>query len=212
MTRTFIKVCGITRIADAEAAVAAGADALGLVFHRASPRAVTIAQAAEVSAAVGPFVSTVALFVNAAPVYVEEVLAATGIHLAQFHGDETPEYCRSFRRPYIKAIRMAPGLDAAAMAARYGDAAACLFDAWHPQLAGGTGDVFDWSRLLSCTGSRPMILAGGLTAANVATAVRTLRPYAVDVSSGVESAPGLKDARLIAEFVAAVRSVQQQGR
>ena len=211
MTRTFIKVCGITRIADAEAAVAAGADALGLVFHRASPRAVTIAQAAELSAAVGPFVSTVALFVNAAPVYVEEVLAATGIHLAQFHGDETPEYCRSFRRPYIKAIRMAPGLDAAAIAARYGDAAACLFDAWHPRLAGGTGDVFDWSRLPP-TGSRPMILAGGLTAANVATAVRSLHPYAVDVSTGVESAPGHKDARLIAEFVAAVRSAQQQGR
>jgi len=205
MTRTFIKVCGITRIADAEAAVAAGVDALGLVFHPASPRAVTIEQAAGIAAAVGPFVTTVALFVNAAAAQVEEVLAATGIHLAQFHGDETPDYCRSFRRPYIKAIRMAPGLDAAAAAARYGDAAACLFDAWHPRLPGGTGDLFDWSRLPNIA-PRPLILAGGLTEANVATAVRALRPYAVDVSSGVESAPGRKDARRIAAFVAAVRT------
>lgn len=205
MTRTFIKVCGITRIADAEAAVAAGVDALGFVFHPASPRAVTIEQAAGIAAAVGPFVTTVALFVNAAAAHVEAVLAATGIHLAQFHGDETPEYCRSFRRPYIKAIRMAPGLDAAAAAARHADAAACLFDAWHPRLAGGTGDVFDWSQLPSVV-PRPLILAGGLTATNVAAAVRGLHPYAVDVSSGVESAPGHKDARRIAEFVAAVQS------
>lgn len=207
MTRTFIKVCGITRIADAEAAVAAGVDALGFVFHPASPRAVTVAQAAAIAAAVGPFVTTVALFVNAPAAQVEAVLAATGIHLAQFHGDETPEYCRSFRRPYIKAIRMAPGLDAAAAAARHGDAAACLFDAWHPRLAGGTGDVFDWSQLPDIT-PRPLILAGGLTAANVTAAVHCLRPYAVDVSSGVESAPGQKDARRIAEFVAAVRSAR----
>lgn len=205
MTGTFIKVCGITRIADAEAAVAAGVDALGLVFHPASPRVVSVAQAAAIAAAVGPFVTTVALFVNATIARVEAVLAATGIHLAQFHGDETPEYCRSFRRPYIKAIRMAPGLDAAAAAARYPDAAACLFDAWHPRLAGGTGDVFDWSRLPDIA-PQPLILAGGLTVANVAAAVRGRRPYAVDVSSGVESAPGQKDARRIAEFVAAVRS------
>lgn len=205
MTRIFVKVCGITRVADAEAAVAAGADALGLVFHPPSPRAVTVEQAARIAAAVGPFVTTVALFVDAAAPHVAEVLAATGIHLAQFHGDETPEYCRSFRRPYIKAIRMAPSVDAAAAAARYADAAACLFDAWHPDLAGGTGAVFDWSRLPGAA-SRPVILAGGLNADNVAEAVHRLRPYAVDVSSGVESAPGCKDARLLAEFVAAARA------
>ncbi|HEX4881912.1 MAG TPA: phosphoribosylanthranilate isomerase [Porticoccaceae bacterium] len=205
MTKTFAKICGINRIEDALAAVDAGADALGLVFHPPSPRAVTIAQAAAIVAAVGPFVTTVALFVDAEASRVQEVLTATGILLPQFHGDESPEYCAGFRRPYIKAIRMAPNLDPDAAAARYPDAAACLFDAWHPRLAGGTGEVFDWARLPSAA-ARPLILAGGLTPENVARAVREVRPYAVDVSSGVEVAPGHKDARLIREFVTAVHA------
>lgn len=205
MNRTFVKICGITCIEDARAAVDAGADALGFVFHPPSPRVVDIDVAAAIVAALGPFVTTVALFVDADEIRVTEVLAATGIQLPQFHGDEPPDYCARFGRPYIKAIRMAPGLEAAMVAARYPDAAACLFDAWHPALAGGTGDVFDWSRLPSAV-ARPLILAGGLTPGNVAQAVRAVRPYAVDVSSGVEVSPGQKDADLIRAFLAAVRT------
>lgn len=204
MTKTFVKICGITRLEDAQAAVAAGADALGFVFHPPSPRALGIDRAAAITAALGPFVTTVALFVDAEPDWVAGVLAATGIHLAQFHGQETPEYCAAFRRPYIKAIRMAPGLDPVAAAARYAGAAACLFDTWDPDRPGGTGMTFDWARLPRAL-ARPLVLAGGLTPENVATAVRSVRPYAVDVSSGVETGPGCKDERLIRALLAAVR-------
>jgi phosphoribosylanthranilate isomerase len=204
MTNTFVKICGITRLEDAQAAVAAGADALGFVFHPSSPRALGIDRAAAIAAALGPFITTVALFVDAEPDWVEEVLAATGIHLPQFHGEETPEYCAAFRRPYIKAIRMAPDLDPIAAAARYAGAAACLFDAWDPHRAGGTGTTFDWARLPRAL-ARPLILAGGLTPENVAAAVRSVRPYAVDVSSGVEAGPGRKDVRRMRALLAAVR-------
>lgn len=205
MTRTFVKICGITCIEDARLAVAAGADALGFVFHPASPRAVAVDAAAAIVAAVGPFVTSVALFVDAAPQRVGAVLAATGIQLAQFHGSESPDYCAAFGRPYIKAIRMAPDLDPSAAAQRYPDAAAWLFDAWDPALAGGTGTAFDWSRLPAAP-ARPLILAGGLTAANVGEAIRRARPYAVDVSSGVESTPGRKDPERLRAFLAAVRA------
>lgn len=205
MTKTFVKICGITRLEDARAALAAGADALGFVFHPSSPRALGIDRAAAITAALGPFVTTVALFVDAEPSWVEEVLAVTGIHLPQFHGGETPEYCAAFRRPYIKAIRMAPGLDPVAAAAPYTGAAAWLFDAWDPDRAGGTGTTFDWTRLPGAL-ARPLILAGGLTPENVDAAVRAVRPYAVDVSSGVEAGPGRKDDRRIRALLAAVRS------
>ncbi len=205
MIKTFVKICGITRPEDAEAAVAAGADALGFVFHPASPRAVNIDQAREITAFLGPFVTTIALFVDAEPTWVETVLAATGIHLPQFHGNETRAYCAAFGRPYIKAIRMHPNLDPQAAAHQYADAAACLFDAWDPNRAGGTGTAFDWGRL-PATLPIPLVLAGGLRPDNVAAAVREVRPYAVDVSSGVESAPGHKDPALMRALIGAVRA------
>jgi phosphoribosylanthranilate isomerase len=199
-----VKICGITRESDAQAAADAGADAVGLVFHPASPRCVSMEMAALIVQTLGPFVTTVALFVDAEPDRVREVLARTGVHLLQLHGNETPGYCAQFGVPYIKALRMAPGLDPAAAAADYPDAAGLLFDAWDPVVAGGTGASFDWSRLPALC-QRPLILAGGLAPGNVAVAVRQVRPYAVDVSSGVEIAPGIKDPRLIRAFVAAAR-------
>lgn len=203
MTR--VKICGITREADARAAADAGADALGLVFHPASPRCVSLAMAASIVRMLGPFVTTVGLFVDAAPDRVREVLACTGIHLLQLHGNETPAYCAQFGVPFIKALRMAPGLDPAAAAANYPAAAGLLFDAWDPVVAGGTGVGFDWSRL-PAQRELPLILAGGLDPTNVAEAVRQVRPYAVDVSSGVEVSPGIKDPRLIRAFIAAAKS------
>ncbi|MGB5096313.1 MAG: phosphoribosylanthranilate isomerase [Porticoccaceae bacterium] len=200
-----VKICGITREADAQAAADAGADAIGLVFHPASPRCVSLALAASIARIVGPFVTTVGLFVDAAPDRVREVLACTGIHLLQLHGNETPAYCAQFGVPFIKALRMAPGLDPAAAAANYPAAAGLLFDAWDPLVAGGTGVGFDWSRLPAQRGL-PLILAGGLDPTNVAEAVRQVRPYAVDVSSGVEVSPGIKDPRLIRAFIAAAKS------
>lgn len=205
MNRTFIKICGITRVEDAQAAVAGGADALGFVFHPASPRAINRDRAATITAALGPFVTTVALFVDADAALVDEVLTATGIQVAQFHGEESPAWCVAVRRPWIKAIRMAPGLDGETAAARYGGASAWLFDAWHPRQAGGTGCSFDWSRLPAAP-ARPLILAGGLAPENVAEAIGQVKPYAVDVSSGVERAPGRKDPAKIRAFVAAVRA------
>lgn len=200
-----VKICGITRESDAQVAADAGADAVGLVFHPASPRCVSIDMAASIVRALGPFVTTVGLFVDAAPVWVREVLARTGVHLLQLHGNETPDYCTQFGVPYIKALRMAPGLDPAAAAANYPTAAGLLFDAWDPVVAGGTGAGFDWSRL-PASRQRPLILAGGLSPANVAQAVRQVHPYAVDVSSGVEVAPGIKDPCLIRDFIVAAKS------
>lgn len=200
-----VKICGITREADAQAAADAGTDAIGLVFHPASPRCVSLALAASIVRIVGPFVTTVGLFVDAAPDRVREVLACTGIHLLQLHGNETPAYCAQFGVPFIKALRMAPGLDPAVAAANYPAAAGLLFDAWDPVVAGGTGAGFDWSRLPAQRGL-PLILAGGLDPTNVAEAVRQVRPYAVDVSSGVEVSPGIKDPRLIRAFIAAAKS------
>lgn len=203
-----VKICGITRESDAQVAADAGADAVGLVFHPASPRCVSIAMAASIVRMLGPFVTTVGLFVDAAPARVREVLARTGVHLLQLHGSETPDYCAQFGVPYIKALRMAPGLDPAAAAANYPTAAGLLFDAWDPLVAGGTGARFDWSRL-PAPRDRPLILAGGLDPANVAEAVRQVRPYAVDVSSGVEVAPGIKDPQLLRDFIAAAKAASR---
>jgi phosphoribosylanthranilate isomerase len=202
--RTRVKICGITRIEDAQAAAAKGADAIGLVFYRPSPRYVTPAQAARITAATPPFVATVAVFVNPSREEVETVIGESGVALLQFHGDETPEFCSGFSRPYIKAARIRPGLDLIKYLSPHGAARAWMLDAFHEDLWGGTGGSFDWS-LVPRDAAKPLILSGGLTSDNVATAVRRVGPYAVDVSTGVEASKGIKDAAKIAAFIGAVR-------
>jgi phosphoribosylanthranilate isomerase len=194
-----VKICGITRAEDGLAAAAAGADAIGLVFA-ASPRRVTAAQAQAIVRVLPPFIKVVGLFVDAAEAELREVLRQVPLDLLQFHGRESPEYCRAAGRPYIKTIAMQAGIDVAAEAARFSDAAGLLFDAWHPALAGGSGETFDWARVPRGL-PQPVILAGGLTSDNVAAAVRAVQPYAVDVSSGVEVSKGIKSAEKIAAFI-----------
>ncbi|MDD2700222.1 MAG: phosphoribosylanthranilate isomerase, partial [Sideroxydans sp.] len=184
MTR--IKICGITREQDLQAAVAAGADALGFVFYAKSPRNIEIAQAATLLRALPPFVSSVGLFVNPDADFVREVLALAPLDVLQFHGEESPEFCRQFGRPYLKAIRVRAGVDLVECAARYADAQALLLDAYVEGVQGGTGESFDWG-LIPQALSLPVILSGGLNPGNVAEAVRAVGPYAVDVSSGVEA-------------------------
>ncbi len=203
MTR--VKVCGITRVEDGLAAAQAGVDAIGLVFHGASPRNVGIAQAADIVRALPPFVSTVALFVNPEPERVQAVLTGVRPDLLQFHGEETPAFCRAFGAPYLKAVRVRAGVDLLQSATLYADARGLLLDAWSAAAHGGTGERFDWS-LIPAALPRPVILAGGLSPANVAAAVRQVRPWAVDVSSGVEAAKGIKDAARIAAFMKEVRN------
>jgi len=187
------------------AAVAAGADALGLVFHARSERALGPAAARELVRTVPPFVSLVGLFVDEEPGFVERVCAALPLDLLQFHGEETPEYCARFELPWIKAIRVRQGEDPRGRAASYSGAAAILLDTWSADRAGGAGRAFDWA-LVPEERPWPLILAGGLRAENVRRAIAATRPYAVDVSSGVESGPGLKEALKIERFVAAVRA------
>ena len=198
--KTKIKICGITSLDDAQAAVAAGADAIGLVFYPPSSRYVSPLVAAEIVAGLGPFVTTVGLFVNEEAAVVKKTLALTGIHLLQFHGDESPEYCQQFERPYIKALRMSPDLDPLQAIADFPDACGYLFDAWQQDKFGGTGKTFDWQRIAGLA-SDHLILAGGLNADNVETAVQIVRPYAVDVSGGVEFTPGKKDHRALKAFI-----------
>jgi phosphoribosylanthranilate isomerase len=207
MTR--VKICGITRLEDALAAARLGAHAIGLVFYERSPRHVSIAQAAQLAAALPPFVSTVGLFVDADPAFVREVLAAVPLDLLQFHGDETPEYCAQFGRPYLKAIRVRAGVDLLQCAARYEGGRALLLDAHVEGIPGGTGATFDW-KLIPAELPLPVILSGGLEASNVAAGVERVRPYAVDVSSGVEAAKGIKDAAKIAAFINEVKRVDVQ--
>jgi phosphoribosylanthranilate isomerase len=195
-----VKICGITSVADAQVAVKAGADAIGLVFYTPSPRAVSIEQAREIAASVGPFVTVVGLFVNAEESYVHEVLANVALHLLQFHGDESREYCEQFQRAYMKAIRMRPELDVVPTIAEYPSAAAILLDAYRPGVPGGTGETFDWQRI-PVLAERPIVLAGGLTADNVVLAIQSTHVYGVDVSGGVESAPGKKHAHKVEEFI-----------
>jgi phosphoribosylanthranilate isomerase len=201
--RTRAKICGITRPADGVVAAANGADAIGLVFFAQSPRAVGVAQAREVIAALPPFVTSVGLFVNAEVAEVERILAEVPLDLLQFHGDETPEYCRQFARPYIKAVRMADGVDLEAVAEQYAEAKALLVDSYQKGVPGGTGHTFDWARIPQGL-DKPIILAGGLDPENIEQAVRQVRPYAVDVSSGVEAARGIKDADRVAAFMRGV--------
>jgi phosphoribosylanthranilate isomerase len=203
--RTRIKICGITRVEDGLAAVVAGADAIGLVFHGTSPRNVAVEQAMAICEALPPFVTTVGLFVDAAPATVYDTLQKVPLDLLQFHGDESAEYCRGFSRPYIKAIRMADGVDLPMAATEYNDARGLLLDAYHKGIPGGTGETFDWARIPANL-PLPVILAGGLTPDNVADAVRSVHPYAVDVSSGVEAAKGIKDAAKIEAFIRGVNS------
>ncbi|MDQ8021049.1 MAG: phosphoribosylanthranilate isomerase [Moraxellaceae bacterium] len=201
--RTRIKICGLTRVEDVKAVVEAGADAIGFVFYPPSPRAVTIEQAAELCRHVPPFVSTVGLFVNEERQRIRAVLDAVPLSLLQFHGDETAADCEGFGRPYLKAARMRPGLDLVDYAAQFSAAAGLLLDAF-AEGYGGSGRVFDWSLIPSAL-PLPIVLSGGLGPANVEEAVRRVRPFAVDVSSGVEAAKGIKDAALIRDFVAGVR-------
>jgi phosphoribosylanthranilate isomerase len=201
--RTRIKICGLTRKADIDAAVQAGADAVGFVFYAASPRAVTFDRAAALAARLPAFVQPVGLFVDAQPDEVAAACAAIPTLMLQFHGDETAEQCRGAGRPYLRAARMAPGFDLLDFAARYPDARGLLLDAFVEGFGGG-GKVFDWS-LIPPSVPCPLVLSGGLTPANVTDGVLQVRPWAVDVSSGVESAKGVKDAALIRRFCDAVR-------
>ena len=214
---TRVKICGITRVADAIAAAAAGADAIGLVFWPGTPRVVTHAQARAIVAALPPFVSVVGLFVDPEPEAVRTALAAVPLDVLQFHGSEPAALCRMFGRRYVKAIPVKGDVDLLESLSPYGDAAGLLFDAFREgDLPGGTGRAFDWGRLTAEVRARlhrPLILSGGLTADNVARAIRDVRPWAVDVSSGVEErgadgAPrrGIKDPARIAAFVQGVRS------
>lgn len=199
--RTRVKICGITRQQDAEFAVEMGADALGFVFYSPSPRAVNIAQVKEIVEKLPPFISIVALFVNSEPEYVAECLRELPISILQFHGDETPEYCEQFNHPYMKALRMRDGLDLQLEVKLYATAKAILLDSYQKGVPGGTGTTFDWSLITKI--SMPLILAGGLNASNVLEAVKQVRPYAVDVSGGVELAQekGIKDLNKIREFM-----------
>ena len=201
-----IKICGITRPEDALAAAEAGADAIGLVFYSKSKRAVTAAQAKEIAAVLPPFVSAVALFVNETADNIRDVLHQVPIDVIQFHGDEDDDFCRQFDRPYLKAVRVQSAADIQTACAKFPNARALLFDAYHPTEYGGTGQGFDWTLLRGNIG-KPWILAGGLTPENVAGAVKTSGAAAVDVSGGVEIAAGIKDAAKIKAFVAAVQAV-----
>ncbi len=209
MNRTRIKICGLTREADVDAAVQAGADAIGLVLYDKSPRAVTVARAAELARRLPPFVTPVGLFVNAEAADIEAALQAIPTLTLQFHGDESPEDCERWNRPYLRAARMAPGFDLLDFAHRFSSAQAVLLDAFVDGYGGG-GKVFDWS-LLPPSVPSPVVLSGGLSAANVIDGVLKVRPWAVDVSSGVEVAKGLKDADKIRHFCDAVRQADQQG-
>lgn len=200
MFRTRVKICGITRPEDALVAVDLGVDALGLVFYAPSPRNVTIATAADIARQIPAFVSVVGLFVNAEPSFVEEVIANVGLSLLQFHGDETLEDCERFGLPYIKAIRVKADTNLVQYARDFTSAKALLLDTYTEGVAGGTGQMFDWNLIPSAL-PKPVILAGGLQANNVAQAIRQVKPYAVDVSGGVEATKGIKDAQKIAAFM-----------
>jgi len=202
---TRIKICGITRGQDAVTAAELGAHAVGLMFYEDSPRFVTVHQANKVSGVLPPFVTRVGVFVNPVEQQVQTILGALRLDLLQFHGDEPPQFCARFGMPYIKAVRVRKGMDLLQYASRYHDAKGLLLDAHSESAYGGTGEAFDWS-LIPGNLPLPIILSGGLNAANVARAIRQVRPWAVDVSSGVESEKGIKDAAKIAAFMQGVRS------
>ena len=195
-----VKICGITRVEDARAAAGAGAHALGFVFYQPSPRYVTPLKAREISAGTPPFISRVGLFVDADPALIRAALETVPLDIIQFHGEEAPDFCAGFGKPYIKAVRMRPGIDLHGVCKRYADAAALLLDGFAEAAPGGTGTSFDW-RQVPPDLTLPIIIAGGLRAVNVGRAITACRPYAVDVSSGVELAKGIKDKDAITAFM-----------
>lgn len=199
-----VKICGITRIEDALMAVDAGADALGLVFYKASSRYIDPRAAVDIAAAIPPFVTLTGLFVDAAQSEVDQALELVPLNLLQFHGEESARYCEQFRRPYIKALRMKDGLDVVAAMAEHPKSRGFLLDAYRPGVPGGTGETFDWDRVPQ-NSDRPIVLAGGLTPDNVASAIQAARPDGVDVSGGVEQAPGLKDSQKVTVFIRAAK-------
>jgi phosphoribosylanthranilate isomerase len=206
--RTRVKICGITRPEDAHAAIRYGADALGLVFYPPSPRAVTIEQAREIVAGLSPYVTVVGLFVNEDSAKIADVLSKVRIDLLQFHGDETPEECINYSKPYTKAIRMRDDVDLKAELDRFSHAEGLLLDTYRKGVPGGTGFVFNWDKIpQDITGS--IILAGGLSPDNVEQAIKQVQPYAVDVSGGVEKEKGIKDQDKIAAFMRGVKSANR---
>ena len=207
MTR--IKICGITRVEDALAAARSGADALGLVFYAKSPRHVSVRQATQLAATIPPFVTMVGLFVNPSADEVRSTLREAPLDVLQFHGEEEPEFCAQFGRPYLKAVRVKDGVDLVQCAARYASAQGLLLDAYIEGTHGGTGASFDWA-LIPRSLPLPVVLSGGLHTGNVADAIRQVRPYAVDVSSGVEAGKGIKDAAKIAAFINEVKNIDLQ--
>jgi phosphoribosylanthranilate isomerase len=197
---TRVKICGITRLDDAQAAVRLGAHALGFVFYAKSPRHVAPEHAARIIADLPAFVTTTALFVDASREYVEQVVATTGIDLLQFHGNESADFCTGFGRPYIKALRMKPGLDILGAMQEYASARGMLLDAYRAGVPGGTGEAFDWARIPASVGPQ-IILAGGLKPDNIRSAIAQVNPFAVDVSGGVEAAKGVKDHNKLKQFI-----------
>lgn len=204
MADTRVKVCGITSVDDALVAVRAGTDALGFVFYQKSPRYVAPEQVAAIVSALPPFVTTVGLFVNSDPEDITRIMAQTGLQVVQLHGDETPEQCRIKNYPVIKALRVKDA-NSLQQLSDY-PVSALLLDAWSDDQYGGTGRQFDWQLLHKTPCHKPIILAGGLNPRNVVTAIRQVKPYAVDVSSGVESSPGRKDMNLVTQFIQQVKT------
>jgi phosphoribosylanthranilate isomerase len=202
--RTRVKICGITDAAHARIAADAGADAIGLVFYRESPRYIAPRAAAAIASSLPPFVMAVGLFVNEPAESIAEILKTVPLDLLQFQGDETPEFCARFGRPHVRAVRVEAGTDLVEYAVRFPRAKALLLDAHVPGQRGGTGQTFDWAGIPR-EFPLPLILSGGLTAQNVGRAVREVRPWAVDVSSGVEASRGVKDPAKIVEFIRSVR-------
>jgi phosphoribosylanthranilate isomerase len=203
--RTRVKICGITRVDDAQAACEAGADAIGMIFYPPSPRFLSNRQARALRDALPPFVTSVALFVDPTVEEVERVLERVRPNALQFHGDESPEFCEQFGMPYLKACRMKEGVDLLKYLQPYGGASGWLADAFVEEAYGGVGKSFDWS-LVPHERPRPLILSGGLTSMNVRDAIRLVRPWGVDVSSGVESAKGIKDPAKMVAFMTEVRN------
>ena len=207
--RTRIKICGITSVEDALAAARLGADAIGLVFYPPSPRYLEVEQAAEIAAALPPFVTTVGLFVNADEQTIADAVSRVRIDLIQFHGNECKDYCGLHQRPYIKAVRMSDDVDLDKQLNDFSQARGLLLDTYKAGVPGGTGEQFNWDRVPAHLADK-IILAGGLTPENVKDAVAQVHPYAVDVSGGVESAPGKKDTEKMARFIEAVRSQESR--
>ncbi len=206
--RTRVKICGITRLEDAQFAVRCGVDALGFIFWSSSPRYVEPLRAREIIRQVAPFVATVGVFVNPSRDDVMHAITESGISYMQFHGEEDADFCAAFDRPYLKAFKVGQMPDLIESTRPYSAAAGLLFDAYDDHQVGGTGKTFDWN-LISGTPVRPMVLSGGLNSGNIEQAIRILRPYAVDVSSGVETDKGIKDPTKMSEFFQGVRNADQ---